>query len=146
MNDNKLILILIAIIIALVLVVGVVLITNDGNSSKNENMIVNNTTNPSSDEVVEQISTDEQVAQISADEKSATHTIMGEDGYYYTVDDDGNILETLGPSQKYYPNGDPTTGQSSVYYPNAEPAYKYIDKSKWHFNQHLKTLKNQVKI
>ena len=47
---------------------------------------------------------------------------MGEDGYYYTVDDNGNILENLGPSSKHYPNG--------VYYPNAEPSSKYIDKSK----------------
>ena len=58
----------------------------------------------------------------SSSQSSSTHLIMGEDGYYYTVDDSGNILENLGPSSKYYPNG--------VYYPNAEPSSKYIDKSK----------------
>ena len=52
---------------------------------------------------------------------SSTHVIMGEDGYYYRVDDNGNILENLGPSSKYYPNG--------VYYPDAEPGDRYIDKS-----------------
>ena len=56
---------------------------------------------------------------------SSTHTIMGEDGYYYIVDDNGNILQSLGPSSKFYPN-DP----NSVYYPDAEPADRYIDKSK----------------
>ena len=56
---------------------------------------------------------------------SSTHTIMGEDGYYYVVDDNGNILETLGPSSKHYPNN-----PNSVNYPNAEPANRYIDKSK----------------
>ena len=68
----------------------------------------------------------EKVVKASVSEKSSqsssTHLIMGEDGYYYTVDDNGNILENLGPSSKYYPNG--------VYYPNAEPSSKYIDKSK----------------
>ena len=58
----------------------------------------------------------------SSSQSSSTHLIMGEDGYYYTVDDSGNILENLGPSSKYYPNG--------VYYPDAEPSDKYIDKSK----------------
>ncbi|WP_407424067.1 Ig-like domain-containing protein [Methanobrevibacter sp.] len=56
---------------------------------------------------------------------STTHTIMGEDGYYYTVDDNGKILENLGPSKKYYPNN-----PKSVDYPNAEPGSKYIDKSR----------------
>ena len=54
-----------------------------------------------------------------------THTVMGEDGYYYVVDDNGNILESLGPSKTYHPD-DP----NSVDYPNAEPAWNYIDKSK----------------
>ena len=56
---------------------------------------------------------------------SSTHTIMGEDGYYYTVDDNGNILANLGPSQKYYSNN-----PNAVNYPDAEPSSKYIDKSK----------------
>ena len=56
---------------------------------------------------------------------SSTHTIMGEDGYYYVVDDNGNILESLGPSTKYYPNN-----PNSVNYPNAESGALYIDKSK----------------
>ena len=56
---------------------------------------------------------------------SSTHTIMGEDGYYYVVDDNGNILQNLGPSSKYYPNN-----PNSVNYPNAEPGNRYIDKSK----------------
>ena len=50
---------------------------------------------------------------------------MGEDGYYYKVDDNGNILETLGQSSKYYPNN-----PNSVSYSNAEPGNRYIDKSK----------------
>ena len=56
---------------------------------------------------------------------SNTHTIMGEDGYYYVVDDEGNIMENLDPSQKYYPNN-----PNSVNYSDAEPANRYIDKSK----------------
>ena len=58
----------------------------------------------------------------SSSQSSDTHLIMGEDGYYYTVDDNGNILESLGPSSEHYSNG--------VYYPDAEPSSKYIDKSK----------------
>lgn len=58
---------------------------------------------------------------IRVESSSSTHVIMGEDGYYYRVDDNGNILENLGPSSKYYPNG--------VYYPDAEPGDRYIDKS-----------------
>ncbi len=57
----------------------------------------------------------------SAPSSSSTHVIIGEDGYYYRVDDNGNILEHLGPSSQYYPNG--------VYYPDAEPGDRYIDKS-----------------
>ena len=56
-------------------------------------------------------------------QSSNIHTVMGEDGYYYNVDDNGNILETLGPSKKYYPNN-----PNSVYYPNAESAANYINK------------------
>lgn len=52
-----------------------------------------------------------------------THTVMGEDGYYYTVDENGNFLESLGPSQKHYPNN-----PNSVNYPDAEPAWNYVHK------------------
>ena len=55
---------------------------------------------------------------------SGTHTVMGEDGCYYVVDDNGNILQSLGKSKKYYPN-DP----NSVNYPDAEPGGRYIHKS-----------------
>lgn len=57
----------------------------------------------------------------SESSSSSTHVIIGEDGYYYRVDDNGNIIEHLGPSSQYYPNG--------VYYPDAEPGDRYIDKS-----------------
>lgn len=60
----------------------------------------------------------------SSDTTPNTHVVMGEDGYYALVDDNGNILENLGPSKKHYPN-DP----NAVDYPNAEPMGKYIDKS-----------------
>lgn len=59
----------------------------------------------------------------SSGQSSGTHTIMGEDGYYYKVDDNGNILENLGPSQQYYPNN-----PNSVNYPNAESGRSYINK------------------
>ena len=84
----------------------------------NENYTGNNTT--------QKLKIKEKVVEASVSESStqssSSHLIMGEDGYYYTVDDNGNILENLGPSSKHYPNG--------VYYPNAEPSSKYIDKSK----------------
>lgn len=78
----------------------------------------------------EKITVEENVVEATVssqdnNQASSTHTIMGEDGYYYVVDDNGNILETLGPSSKHYPNN-----PNSVNYPNAEPANRYIDKSK----------------
>ena len=92
----------------------VVNVTYDGN----ENYTGNNTT--------QKLKIKEKVVEASVSESntqsSSSHLIMGEDGYYYTVDDNGNILENLGPSSKYYPN--------CVNYPNAEPVSKYIDKSK----------------
>ena len=60
----------------------------------------------------------------STDSDSTTHVVMGEDGYYALIDDNGNILEDLGPSKKYHPN-DP----NAVDYPDAEPMGNYIDKS-----------------
>ena len=40
------------------------------------------------------------------------------------VDDNGNILQSLGPSKKYHPNE-----PGAVDYEDAEPAWNYIDKS-----------------
>ena len=76
------------------------------------------------EKVVESQTTSSSSSQ-SSSQSSNTHTIMGEDGYYYVVDDNGNHIQTLGPSQKYYPNN-----PNSVNYPNAESGAKYIDKSK----------------
>ena len=77
----------------------------------------------------EQITIEEDIAEAevtssSTDSDSTTHVVMGEDGYYALIDDNGNILEDLGPSKKYHPN-DP----NAVDYPDAEPMGNYIDKS-----------------
>ena len=89
-------------------------VTYDGN----ENYTGNNTT--------QKLKIKEEMVEASVSESSSqgssSHLIMGEDGYYYTVDDNGNILQNLGPSSKHYSNG--------VYYSNAEPSDRYIDKSK----------------
>ena len=84
----------------------------------------NNNYNPSN--ATKNITIEEEVAEagpVQNQASSNTHTIMGEDGYYYSVDDNGNILETLGPSQIYYPYN-----PNSVNYPNAEPGNRYINK------------------
>ena len=92
--------------------------------SGNENYTGNNTTQKLTvKEKVVEATVSESSSQSSLSSGSSTHTIMGEDGYYYTVDDNGNILETLGQSRKYYPNN-----PNSVNYPNAEPANRYINK------------------
>ena len=94
----------------------------------NENYTGNNTTQKLTikEEVVEATSSEQSSSQSSTQSSGGgSHTIMGEDGYYYKVDDSGNILETLGQSSKYYPNN-----PNSVSYPNAEPGNRYIDKSK----------------
>lgn len=65
-----------------------------------------------------------QVESSSSPQASNTHIVIAEDGYYALVDDDGNILEDLGPSKKYYPDN-----PNSVYYPDAEPMGNYIDMS-----------------
>ena len=65
-----------------------------------------------------------EVTSSSTDSDSNTHVVMGEDGYYALIDDNGNILDDLGPSKKYHPN-DP----NAVDYPDAEPMGNYIDKS-----------------
>ena len=77
------------------------------------------------EEKVAEATVSENSAQSSQSGGSSTHTIIGEDGYYYTVDDNGNFLENLGPSKQYRPNE-----PNSVYYPDAEPANRYVDKSK----------------
>ena len=88
------------------------------NYNGNENYTGNNTT--------QKLKIKEEMVEASVSESSSqgssSHLIMGEDGYYYTVDDNGNILQNLGPSSKHYSNG--------VYYSNAEPSDRYIDKSK----------------
>ena len=92
----------------------------------NKNYTGNNTTQKLTiKEEVTESTVSEGSSQSSQSSGSSTHTIMGEDGYYYNVDDNGNIIETLGQSSKYYPNN-----PNSVNYPNAEPANRYIDKSK----------------
>ena len=92
--------------------------------SGNENYTGNNTTQKLTiKEEVTEATVSESSIQSSQTSGSSTHTIIGEDGYYYTVDDNGNILETLGQSSKYYPNN-----PNSVNYPNAEPANRYINK------------------
>ena len=92
----------------------------------NENYTGNNTTQKLTiKEEVTESTVSEGSSQSSQSSGSSTHTIMGEDGYYYNVDDNGNIIETLGQSSKYYPNN-----PNSVNYPNAEPANRYVDKSK----------------
>ena len=77
------------------------------------------------EEKVAEATVSETSAQSSQSGGSSTHTIIGEDGYYYTVDDNGNFLENLGPSKQYRPNE-----PNSVYYLDAEPANRYVDKSK----------------
>lgn len=84
----------------------------------NENYTGNNTTQKLTikEEVVE-------AEPASSSTSSSTHVVMGEDGYYALLDDNGNFIENLGPSKKHYPN-DP----NAVDYPDAEPWR--VDKSK----------------
>ena len=86
----------------------------------NENYTGNNTTMKLTikEKVVEAKTTSEDTQQSSS--VSSTHTVMGEDGMYYEVDDSGKIIETLGYSQKYYPNN-----PNSVNYPDAESGKNY---------------------
>lgn len=121
MDLNKIIIILVAVLA--IIACGLIFAMNG-----HESPAANSTANVSQNVTVEKISAeDESPQQSSGSSSSSTHKIMGEDGYYYIVDDNGNILESLGPSKKHYPNGD--RGQSSVEYSDAEPAYKYMDKS-----------------
>ena len=117
MNYNKLIIALVVVLVIIVLAGGVFVLSSNNTPAKH----VNNTTanNTSSNVNVEKINTEEVTHQSA----SNTHIIMGEDGHYYVCDDNGNILQNLGPSKKYYPN-DP----SAVDYPDAEPANRYINK------------------
>ena len=91
------------------------------NFAGNENYTGNNTTMKLTikEKVAEAKTTSEDTTQQSSS-ASSSHTVIGEDGIYYEVDDSGKILETLGPSQKYYPNN-----PNSVNYPNAESSEHY---------------------
>ena len=117
LNYNKLIIALVVVLVIIVLAGGVFVLSVNNAPAKH----VNNTTanNTSSNVNVEKINTEEVIHQSA----SNTHIIMGEDGYYFVCDDNGNILQNLGPSKKYYPNN-----PSAVDYPDAEPANRYINK------------------
>ena len=113
MDYNRIIIILIMIFV-IILVCGVFIIFNNNASTNNVNNSISN--NTSSNINVEKINTEE----VSSQSNSNTHLVIAEDGHYYTCDDNGKILEKLGPSKKYYPN-DP----SAVEYPDAESYYPY---------------------
>ena len=122
MDYNKIIIILVVALI-IVLASGIFFIFNNNVPADNVNNTTGNNTsssNVSSNITVEKVNTEEVSGQSSS---SNTHLIMGEDGYYFICDDNGNILENLGPSKKYYPNN-----PSAVDYPDAEPANRYIKK------------------
>ena len=131
LNLNNVIVILLVILI-LIVAGGIFFAFN--NSNFNADKIDNNTTNSNagimannstnSNVNVEKVNTETVSSSESSSGSSGTHTVMGEDGCYYVVDDNGNILQSLGKSKKYYPN-DP----NSVNYPDAEPGGKYIHKS-----------------
>lgn len=121
MDYNKIIIILVVALI-IVLASGIFFIYNNNVPADNVNNTTGNNTsssNVSSNISVEKVNTEE----FSGQSSSNTHLIMGEDGYYFICDDNGNILENLGPSKKHYPNN-----PSAVDYPDAEPAYNYINK------------------
>ena len=121
MDYNKIIIILVVVLI-IVLASGIFFIfSNNVPADKVNNTTGNNTSsnNVSSNVTVEKVNTEE----VSGKSSSNTHLIMGEDGYYFICDDNGNILENLGPSKKHYPNN-----PSAVDYPDAEPASRYINK------------------
>ena len=122
MDYNKIIIILVVALI-IVLASGIFFIFNNNVPADNVNNTTGNNTsssNVSSNITVEKVNTEEVSGQSSS---SNTHLIMGEDGYYFICDDNGNILENLGPSKKHYPNN-----PSAVDYPDAEPASRYINK------------------
>ncbi|ALT69053.1 hypothetical protein [Methanobrevibacter millerae] len=124
MDYNKIIIVL-AIILLIVAAGGLLFVLNSG--SNNAPAVNNSTANASQNISVEQVNTEEVASSDSSgSSRSSTHVIIGEDGCYYRVDDSGNILESLGPSKKYYPNG--YGGKDPVSYPNAEPANRYIKK------------------
>ncbi|WP_407432489.1 hypothetical protein [Methanobrevibacter sp.] len=115
MKYNNIIIILV-VLLAIVVIAGAYFVFNNNNSpADNLKNSVNNTT--SSNVSADRINTEEVQSQSSS---SNTHVVMGADGHYLTCDDNGNILEDLGPSKKYYPN-DP----SAVDYPDAESYSKY---------------------
>ena len=84
----------------------------------NENYTGNNTT--------QKLTIKEEVVKAepaSSSTTSNTQVVMGEDGYYALIDENGNFIKNLGPSKKYYPNV-----PNAVDYPNA--GHWYVDKSK----------------
>lgn len=116
MDYNKIILILVVLLV-IILACGVFVIFNNNASTNNVNNSLSN--NTSSNISVEKVNTEEVSGQ-SSQSNSNTHLVIAEDGHYYRCDDNGKILEKLGPSKKYYPN-DP----SAVDYPEAESYYPY---------------------
>lgn len=119
MDYDKIIIILV-ILLVIVIIGGLYIVFSNNTPSNN----VNNTTsdNNSSNVTVEKINSEEVSSQSSSgDSGSNIHTVIAEDGIYYKCDDNGNIIEKLGPSKKYYPN-DP----SAVEYPDAESYYPYM--------------------
>lgn len=120
MNYNNMIIALV-VILAVVIVAGAALMFNASKPAM-DNVAPNNTSSSSVD--VEQVTTED----VKSQSGGSTHIVMGEDGYYFVVDDNGKILQNLGPSKKYYPNGD--NGQPSVDYPDAEPYSRYLPNGK----------------
>ncbi len=120
MNYNNIIIIL-AVLLVIIVAGGIFFVFNNNHSSNNSPANANNSVNSniSSESHVEQVNTED--AESQSNTNSNTHLVMGEDGYYYTCDDDGNILESVGPSKKYYPD-DP----SAVDHPEAESYYPYM--------------------
>ena len=121
MDYDKIIIILVVVLL-IVLASGIFFIFDNNAPADNVNNTTGNNTslnNTSSNITVEKVNSEE----VSGQSSSNTHLIMGEDGYYFICDDNGNILENLGPSKKHYPN-DP----SAVDYPDAEPSNRYINK------------------
>ena len=91
------------------------------------NVVYRGNENYTGDNATQKLTIKEEVAEAQPSPSStapSTHVVMGEDGYYALIDDNGNILQNLGPSKKYYPDN-----PNAVDYPDAEPMGKYIDKS-----------------
>ena len=123
MDYNKIIIVLVFLLVV-VIAGGVFFIFNNNASSNNSTINSTNNisipaSNNSSNISVEHVNTEDAARQST----SNTHLVMGQDGYYYIMDDNGNILENLGPSKKHYPNN-----PAAVDYPDAESAYPYMQR------------------